>query len=131
MGPMPKKDFQEDLNKMYRWADENNMEYNDPKFELITFGKPSRRNYKTPKGTAIKRKTVVKDLGVYMSSDGKFEEHIWNVIKQTQKISSWVLRTFRTRNKLVMRTLLKSIIIPKIEYASVLWSPTNVTLIHK
>ena len=29
-----------------------------------------------------------------------------------------------------MRTLLKSVIIPKIEYASVIWSPTNATLIN-
>ena len=66
-----------------------------------------------------------------MSGDCKFDDHIQNVVKQSQRTSAWVLRTFRTRNKFVMRTLLKSIVIPTAEYASVLWCPTNVTMINK
>ena len=66
-----------------------------------------------------------------MSSDCKFGEHIRNCVKATQKIASWMLRTFRTRSKEIMRTLLKSIIIPKAEYASIIWSPTNAAYINK
>ena len=129
-GRQDQKLFQEELNKLYKWAEDNNMEYNDNKFELITFGKSSQRNYKSPNGTAIKRKTVIKDLGVYVAADCKFDDHIKNYVKETQKIAGWTLRTFCTRSKEVMRTLIKSVIIPKIEYASVIWSPTNATLLN-
>ena len=117
--------LQEDLNSLYKWADSNNMEFNGKKFEVITFGKESRRNYKSPDGKQINRKETLKDLGIHMSSTCDFKDHIDAAVKATQKMSSWVLRTFRSRGKLVMRTLLTSIIIPKIEYGSILWSPTN------
>ena len=108
------------------------MLYNDDKFEMITFGTNNSRIYTLPIGLPITKKDSLKDLGVYISSDGNFDTHITNVVKATQQVSAWILRTFRTRNKEVMKTLLKSLIIPKIEYASVVWSLTmqkNINLI--
>ena len=40
-------------------------------------------------------------------------------------MSSWILRTFSTRQKDVMITLYKSLVRPILEYASALWSPIN------
>ena len=37
-GKVAQQRFQEDLNKMYKWAEDDRMEYNDPKFEPITYG---------------------------------------------------------------------------------------------
>ena len=125
--------LQEDLNTLYVWAEQNNMLYNDNKFELITFGTNNSRIYTSPNGLPITRKESIKDLGVYVSSDGNFDTHITNAVKATQQVSAWILRTFRTRNKEVMKTLLKSLIIPKIEYASVVWSPItqkNINLVE-
>ena len=48
------------------WAEQNNMLYNDDKFEMITFGTNNSRIYTSP----IARKDSLKDLGVYISSDG-------------------------------------------------------------
>ena len=98
------------------------MEFNGKKFEHITFhanGKTFRRAYKTPDGKAIKHKETLKDLRVHLSSNCEFAEHIHNTVKATQKRSSWALRTFRSRDEMVMRTLLQSKIIP------IVWSPTN------
>jgi hypothetical protein len=122
---MDQSNFQKDLNTLYHWAEENNKKFNGTKFELISYGKINNRHYKAPDGKTIKRKTLVKDLGVHMSADCKFDEHIKICIKEAQKVAGWTLRTFRTREKQVLRTLLKSIVTPTSEYASVLWSPTN------
>ena len=118
--------LQEDLNRLYQWAHRNNMEFNGPKFELTTFGKESKRSYKAPDGKPIQRKATIKDLGVYVSNNLKFDEHINVTVKGGQRIANWTLRTFRSRDKGVMRTLLKGLIIPKAEYGSIIWSPVDV-----
>ena len=94
------------------------MTYNEEKFEHLIFGPPSLRAYKTPTGSNIKKKDTVKDLGVYMSGNARFDEHITHCVKSGQQVSAWVLRTFLTRNKGVLKVLLKSLIVPKLEYAS-------------
>ena len=130
-GRIEQNQLQSDLNELYNWATKNNMTFNDDKFELITFGHPSKRNFKTPSGEPVKRKDHVKDLGIYMSSNCTFDHHIEEVIKGSTRMKNWVLRTFRIWNKFVMRTHLKSIIIPKAEYGCILWSPTSLTSINR
>ena len=62
-----------------------------------------------------------------MSADMSFHYHINHVVKGAQIMSAWVLRTFVTRETGPMLTLLKSLIRNTAEYASVLWSPTDIT----
>ena len=72
----------------------------------------------------------LKDLGIYISEDCKFDKHINNTVKTTQRISSWTLRTFRTRGETGYENPAKNVIVPNIEYGSVIWSPTNATQIN-
>ena len=65
----------------------------------------------------------MKDLGVYISSDLSFDYHIAAIAKSAQQVSAWILRTFLTREKRVLKVLLQSLVVPKCEYASVVWSP--------
>ena len=44
---------------------------------------------------------------------------------------AWILRAFKTRNYNAMITLYKTLIIPLLEYCSVLWCPTTPGLIQK
>ena len=60
-----------------------------------------------------------------MSADAKFDYHINSVIKGAQIMSAWVLRSFSTKALKPMVTLLKSLIVSKVEYASILWTPTD------
>ena len=86
-------------------------------------GLQSQRVYKTPDDQDIVNKETIKDLGVYISSSGSFKEHIKIYVKETQKIAAWTLRTFLSREKRVLKVLLKQLIVPKIEYASAVWCP--------
>ena len=58
---------------------------------------------------------TVKDLGVLMSNDCMFDDHICQV---TKKCSQLILRTFENRSELLMLTLFKSIVLSRIDYAS-------------
>ena len=120
-------DLQEDLFHIYQWSVTNNMEFNDLKFELLRYGNnlelKSSTCYISPSFNLIEEKQTVKDLGVTLSSDGTFKVHINNIIESARNMSSWILRTFRTRDPTTMLTLFKSLVRPILEYSSVLWAP--------
>ena len=60
-----------------------------------------------------------------MSSNGTFKQQVRSVISTANQLSGWVLRTFRTRQKLPMLMLWKSLIRSKLEYCCQLWCPTQ------
>ena len=66
-------------------------------------------------------KDTVKDLGVHFSDTGK----ITKLVGEGRKLSRYILRTFQTREIGAMVTLLKALIITKLEYACIVWSPTE------
>ena len=124
--------MQSELDKMYKWASDNNMEYNGKKFEVLRYGtSEGAPNYKSLDGSTIKQNDSIKDLGVHMSENVKFDYHINSVVKTAQSMSAWVLRVFKTRKTLPMLTLLKTMVVSKAEYASILWAPSDQRNINK
>ena len=127
--------LQEDLDRIYSWSDEANMELNDIKFEVVRYGDndviKTSTTYKTPSGKPIIEKSEVKDLGVIMSNDCLFDKQINSVIEKGKNTMSWILRTFKTRSITPMLTLYKSLLLAIIEYCSALWCPLGVGQIKK
>ena len=62
----------------------------------------------------------VLDLGILMSSNCSFEFHIKNFCKKFSNLSGCILRT---RDSITMMTLFKSLVLPRLDYGSQLWSP--------
>ena len=127
--------LQEDLNSIYKWAEDNKMQFNDNKFESIYYH-PNRRSYPnqeyiTMDGAQIEQKSSVRDLGIMMSDDATFKENIDVMVKRGKRMAGWALRTFQTRNKEVMLTLFKALIRPFIEYGCQVWNPHNIGEINK
>ena len=60
-----------------------------------------------------------------MSSDAHFSEQISNTILSAGLKCGWILRSFKTRDRLPMITLWKSLVAPILDYCSQLWCPTN------
>ena len=126
--------MQEDLNKIYKWAEENVMKFNEKKFEQMTCGETKEIDcvcYKTATGTEIERKDKVKDLGVVTSSDLQFKEHIDSVVLACKIKQGNILRSFSTRKENEMMKLFKLNIRSKAEYCSIVWSPTQRKEINK
>ena len=73
-----------DPNAIYYWAAKNTMEINDCKFKHIKYAKDEvvgkRSRYLSSDGKLIQDKPYVKDLGVKMSSDCTFKQHIQKVV---------------------------------------------------
>ena len=121
--------LQTDLDSIYGWAEQNNMMFNFEKFECLRYGRNSElktsTGYRTMSGDQITVVNNAKDLGVTMSCDGTFRQHIYNLTDTGLKLAGWVLRTFRTRHKVPMLTLWKSLILSKLDYCSQLWNPSQ------
>ncbi len=119
--------LQTDLASLYSWAEHNNMSFNNSKFEHIhyTSGRINYNEniYTAPDGSHIDTKEYIRDLGITLSCDGNFTQHIHNVVKKARSQAGWILRTFRTREMRPMLTLYKSLVIPLLEYCCQLWSP--------
>ena len=118
--------MQNDLNKLYEWANRNNMELNSSKFELMCYGKnkfDKPYTYLTASGEQMVPSLDVKDLGVIMSSSCDFSSHIAKVVATAKRLMSWALRSFSARSAEFVLTIWKSIILPRIDYGSQLWNP--------
>ena len=123
-----------DLNAIYRWAEDVGLQFNPKKFECVRYWPGSNapeKPYLSPSGTPIEEKSQLRDLGVQMSTDCNFSFHIDTVVTSATKLVGWVLRTFRSRSKLVMRTCWTSMIQSRLDYCSQLWCPNDQANIAK
>ena len=64
-----------------------------------------------------------KNLGVHFSSSGDFTDHIKLKVAKAKQIAGYIMRTFISRKPEIMLTLLKSLVLPIIDYSSIVWSP--------
>ena len=127
--PDDAKNFQSELNSIiYPWGPANNMALNGDKFEHLNIGKNLQQiksTYTDPNGNIIIEKKEIKDLGVIISNDLTWTKHITEVVSRARVMSSWVLRTFCTRDKDAMTTMWNTQIRSILDYCSPLWSPCS------
>ena len=120
---------QKDLDAISMWAIENNMTFNEQKFELLRYGRDktliNNTNYYSGNGEIIEEKSNLRDLGIRMQNDASFDEHIAKIQATGRRWCSWVLRTFSSRHRDTMLVLWKQLILPRIEYCSPLWAPSK------
>ena len=80
--------LQYDLSNVYKWAESNNMKFNSIKFQYINFTVSPQCNtsnvYVSADSNLIDH--TVKDLGVLMSSDCMFDDHICQVTKKCSPV---------------------------------------------
>ena len=86
-------------------------------------------HYKTPQGK-LETKEIVRDLWITFKPTGKFDKHISSVVAKGNGMVGWISRTFRTRLKELIPTLLKTLVTPQVEYGSIIWIPTSQNSIY-
>jgi hypothetical protein len=96
------ENLQENLDKLYLWQEENSMRFNGTKFQLMRYGpneeiKNDTLYFTDKTENIIERQSSVRDLGVILSEDAKFNDHIAKVTKTVRQKVGWILRSFYTR----------------------------------
>ena len=126
-GDVDRRVLQEDLERVYEWAEANNMAFNDDKFKVLQYkagrGSSAPGLYFSPGGAEIEGVPSLRDLGVQMTDSAKFDEQIDKVIKKSRQMMGWMLRSFKTREPKPMLILYKAVVLPHLDYCCQLWSP--------
>ena len=122
------ENLQCELNKLDSWAKNNNMEFNKKKFQVLRYGANEDLKNETSYFSGnfeeiIERYETIRDLGVELSDDGAFDDHLEKVCKKARQKSGWLFRTFYSRKTLFLRQMFKSLVQPHLDYCSQLWSP--------
>ena len=115
------------LEQLLTWSNNNNMQINGSKTKEMILGSASRRDLPalTINDTHLERVSVFKLLGVYVSSDLRWETHIEYIVSKA--VSRLYFLKHLKRAGLTQLHLLHfylSVIRPVLEYASPLWHPT-------
>ena len=67
----------------------------------------------------------LKYLGVIVSLDLSWSPHINTISSRARSIAFWVLSVFKSRDRVTILTLYKSIVRSHLEYCCPLWHPTS------
>ena len=123
------ENLQQDHDSLYSWAESVWMLFNAGKFELLRFWQ-DRINapdilYLAPDRGPIEEKDTLRDLGVMISTNLTFHTQIAKAVQAGSLMAGWALRSFRGRGKQLMLTILRTLIQPRLDYCSHLWSPTD------
>ena len=122
--------IQSDIDNIQEWAQLNKMSLNVSKCLVVTYSScltQIKHNYLIS-GSSLQRSSQFKDLGVIFDSKLSFKPHIFENVKNSFKILGCVTRTCHFfKNTTTCHVLYNSLVRTKLEYASVVWSPTLTT----
>lgn len=126
--------LQTSLDAVCSWCEENSMDLNVSKSCVITFSRtkqPFMVDYQVG-GKSLPRNDVVKDLGVTFTTSLNPSQHVKNICAHSNKMLGFIVRSTKDMSSIsCLSTLYKALVRPRLEYASVVWSPYQATLIEK
>ena len=74
-------------------------------------------------GCVLESVPSAKYLGVIVSEDLKWTDHINGISKKANQTLGFLKRNIRVHNRDLKSTAFKTLVRPQLEYASILWSP--------
>ena len=71
----------------------------------------------------IQQFSSLRDLGIIVSDNCKFDNHVDKVVKTVRRKIGWIMRTFTTRRTDIMKQLWKTLVQCHVDYCSQLYKP--------
>ena len=118
--------LQNSLNSTSHWLTNNQLNLALHKCLNLQIKKPSLTENETQlfiSNIPIKNSPCVKDLGILLSTDLKWSNHINHISSSASSQSYLILKSFSSRCIWVLLKLYKTYVRPKLEYNSPVWSP--------
>ena len=101
------------------------------KCNILHIGQQQNRQNYFFGNTVIPISRSVRDLGVIVSDDLKFHEHINNIVKKASLTANMIHRSFLNKSKQFLARTFVVFVRPKLEYASQIWNPVYVSDIKR
>ena len=112
-----------DLQNVQDWSTSWGMKLNESKCTVLRIGLNNPNEEYVLNNTTLATVTKQNDLGVIVSSDLKWENHVVKVTKKANSFVFLVQQAFKDHSAKMILHLYKSFIRPKLEYAFVVWNP--------
>ena len=117
--------LQKDLESLEKWEKLWDMSFNPSKCQVIHVTRcntPFQTKYNLH-GCVLKSVPSAKYLGVTISEDLKWTDHINDISKKANQTQGFLKRNIRGHNRDLKSTAFKALVPPQLEYASTVWSP--------
>ncbi len=119
--------FQNDINSLNEWCNEWLIKLNLDKCKIMHIGKNNNQyEYNTMNGKLnqiLKTTTLERDIGVNISNDLKWEHHIKLIVNKANSKLGLLAKTFRYKNKQLIKSLYCTFVRPLLEFAVPVWCP--------
>lgn len=121
------KILQNEMESVNEYFNINCMKLNEKKTKTISFYKcrsPIEFNYILNE-SLIERANTIKDLGILLDNKLSYKSHINYVIGKAKSILGWIKRySYEFDDPWIIKRLFETFVLPILEYASHIWSPT-------
>ena len=118
--------LQSTLDSLSKWTESRQLKLAPHKCHTLQICKPSKRSPSQPfsiNNTFLPSIDIVKDLGIYISSNLEWTEHTSFIYNQASLISYQILKTFKTNKIHILHKLYITYVRPKVEHDTPVWSP--------
>ena len=126
MGEADREVFQMGLDRLLKWAEDWQMDFNKDKCHILHLGKNNSRFEYTMGGTKLGSSEYEKDLGVLVHQSLKPSMHCAKAAKKGNMVLGQLMRGVGYRDKKVFVDLYKTYVRPHLEYCAQAWSPWNI-----
>jgi hypothetical protein len=128
-------DLTEALHRVTVWAKKWQLTINSTKCNVLRIVNPRCKNKSDIvydlNGSSLKVLSVVKDLGVAVDKNLRFDNHISSVVHKSLQRANLILKCFQSRDRSLLMKAFKVYVRPLLEYATPVWSPHFMYLILK
>ena len=115
--------LQSDIDIVYDFLNKRQLDLALNKCETITISKTTESHPIRIGGTYLKETTVVKDLGIHITSTLEWREHITKIKNKALQKCYQILRSFSSKNVWILLRAYLTFVRPLLEYGSPIWSP--------
>ena len=125
--------LQNDLNKIAEWEFIWQMQFNIDKCFILRVGRPKHKlvHLYTLHDKNLSETDSAKYLGLTITSDLQWNQHINNITNKANSIIGLLRRNLRIPSQTIKTHAYQSLLRPHLEYASTVWEPHTKKNIHK
>ena len=117
------KELEEDLRKLQKWSEMNDMKFNTDKCSIIHCGNNNRKTQYKLYGKILRETNSEKDLGVIVDKDMKFKSQVAAQTKKANNTLGMIKRNFECVNQEIFQILYSTLVRSNLEYAVQVWNP--------
>lgn len=125
--------FQSDIHHLVDWVKARKLRLNVGKTKSMLISRKRKREPLVLEvdGTVIEEVGSVKYLGVTVTSDLTWNEHITNICARGKRLTGFLYRSFRQADVQTLSRLYRALVRPCLEYCGAVWDPHQLHLITK